>query len=180
MNFWPLCDKHIDNIFDEDSIIFRWRQHISEQEKESLTVLAQNMGSPLKLYFAVFYQNEFVGWSYGFQQSADVYYMCNSAILPEHRGKGLYTALLNTKLQILKEKGFQKIYSRHNATNNAIIIPKLKAGFIITTMEVDDAFGTLVHLAYYTNPLRKKMMVFRVGDLRPDEAMEKMLGLNKK
>ena len=59
-------------------------------------------------------------------------------------------------------------------TNNAVIIPKLKAGFVISGFEVSDRFGTLVQLSYYFNPLRRKMMDVRVGQRKPDEEIRKL------
>jgi hypothetical protein len=154
-----------------------WREHISSMEKENLKVLGKNMGSPFKIRLGVFKGDEFVGWSFGDQQSSDIYYMRNSAIRPEFRRQGLYSALLKANIELLTQKGFQKIYSRHTTTNNAVIIPKLAAGFIITSMELDDMFGSLVHLSYFTNPLRRKMMEFRTGNLRPDGELRAVLKL---
>jgi L-amino acid N-acyltransferase YncA len=97
--------------------------------------------------------------------------------LPAHRRKGLYTALLNQTTDQLKEMGFQKIYSRHSATNNDVIIPKLKFGFTITSLEISDIFGVLVHLVYFPKELRRKMMVYRVGDIKPDDEIRKCLDI---
>lgn len=104
--------------------------------------------------------------------------MRNSAILPEHRRKGLYTQLLEETLRRVSADGFQKIYSRHSATNNDVIIPKLKAGFTISSLEVSDVFGVLVHLVYFPKKLRRKIMVYRVGDAKPDDEIKKCLGLS--
>lgn len=175
--FWPLWDKHAAGIFSDNSLDFMWHQHISENERESLKALGKHMGDPLRIRLGVFKGEEFAGWSIGDQKSSEIYYMRNSAVLPEHRRQGLYTELLKTSIELLTEKGFQKIYSRHSSTNNAVIIPKLKAGFIITSLELDDMFGSLVHLSYFTNPLRRKMMDFRTGNLRPDEEIKKIFGI---
>lgn len=175
--FWPLWDQHAPGIFSDNSLDFMWHQHISEPERENLKALGKHMGDPLRTRLAVFKGDQFVGWSVGDQKSSEVYYMRNSAILPEHRRQGLYSELLKTNIEMLTEKGFQKIYSRHSQTNNAVIIPKLKAGFIITSLELDDMFGAMVHLSYYTNPLRRKMMDFRTGNLRPDEEIKKIFEL---
>lgn len=175
--FWPLWEKYAYGIFTDNSLDFMWREHISSLEKENLKTLGKNMGSPFKIRLGVFKGDEFAGWSFGDQQSSDVYYMRNSAIRPEFRRQGLYSELLKTNIELLSQKGFQKIYSRHTTTNNAVIIPKLKAGFIITSMELDDMFGSLVHLSYFTNPLRRKVMEFRTGNLRPDEELKNVLKL---
>ncbi len=101
--------------------------------------------------------------------------MTNTGILEAHRGRGLYTALLPVVLGILKREGFQTVYSRHNLTNNAVIVPKLKAGVVISGFEVDDRFGTLAQLSYFFNPLRRKVLDVRVGQRAPDEEIKKLL-----
>src|SRR4051812_27592214 len=68
------------------------------------------------------------------------------------------TALMHEALRHAKAAGFQMVLSRHTTTNNSIIIPKLKAGFVITAMEVSDRFGTMVHLNYFFNKTRAKIM----------------------
>ncbi len=67
----------------------------------------------------------------------------NSAFLPEHRGKGLYSAMLRSVKDYVLGLGFQEISSRHNTTNNAVIVPKLKQGFTIPSLEVSGIFGTM-------------------------------------
>jgi hypothetical protein len=39
--------------------------------------------------------------------------------------------------------------SRHRADNNAVIVPKLRAGWVIAGFEVAPRFGLLVHLRRY-------------------------------
>lgn len=80
-------------------------------------------------------------------------------------------------IEVIRSEGFQIIYSRHAATNSSVIVPKLKSGFVISGFELSDTFGTLVHLTYFTNPIRKKVMEFRCGDLRPDEELKSLLRL---
>lgn len=119
--FVPLWEKHASAIFDDNSQIFRVYDWLSEQEKEKTKVLRGFMGTPYQLRLGLFYKNDFVGWCAGHQESTETYYMRNSAVLPEHRKKGLYTALLIETMNVLEGKGFQKIYSRHSSTNNGVI-----------------------------------------------------------
>ncbi len=165
----PLREKYTQTFFDDHSQIFNLRAWLSEQEREKCKSLRENMGTPYELHLGLFFKEDFVGWSVGHQESALIYYMMNSAILPEHRRRGLYTALLKRSVEILEGKGFQKIYSRHHATNNAVIIPKLKAGFMITSLEMSDLFGVMVQLSYFPKELRRKMLAYRSGHIRPDE-----------
>lgn len=162
-------------LFEDDHSLFP-AEYMSEKEKESVGKLRQNLSKDTyKLYLGVFDPGDnFVGWHCGFQENAFTFYMTNSAIFKEHRRKGLYSSLLDFAIETLKGKGFQVIYSRHNATNNAVIIPKLKAGFVITNLELDDVFGVLVHLKYYVNKIRRKILDYRAGQLSPDEELKKL------
>lgn len=164
-----------DIVFEEDHSIFPF-ELMSDVEKSKTSNLLENFyNDQYKLYLGVFDSNdEFVGWHFGYQESGQVFYMCNSAILEEHRRKGLYSGLLEHALAVLIEKGFQVIYSRHNATNNSVIIPKLKAGFVISSLEISDIFGVLVHLKYFTNNTRRKIMDYRTGQIKPDDELESL------
>lgn len=176
--FWPLWETHSPAIFRDSIQNFPWRQHLSETEIAAMKELNKNKGTPYKLLLGLYQGDEFVGWSFGDQKNVDCdYYMRNSAVLPHHRRQGLYSELLKVHLEIVSAKGFQKISSNHHPTNNSVIIPKLKAGFVITGMEMDDGFGMLVQLTYFTNSLRREVMDVRTGYKKPNEEVMKALGL---
>ena len=78
-------------------------------------------------------------------------------------------------LDAVQREGFQIVHSRHVATNNQILVAKLKAGFVITAIEVSDVFGVLVHLSYFFNPLRRKVLDVRVGQARPDAEVKRYM-----
>ena len=119
--------------------------------------------------------HEIIGWHIGRQVDEEVYHMSNTALFKEYQGKGIYTALLTKLLELFKEKGFQKVASRHLASNSSILVPKLKAGFVITGFEIDERYGILVILSYIFNEKRLNAYKFRTGALRPDEDMKKYL-----
>ena len=173
--FFPLFEKHRDSIFSQDHSL-HFRKFLSEEENKKIKELANDcFNNPFTLNLAVYdSKGEFAGWSFGWQETPSVYYMCNSAVFPSYRRKGIYSALLETNIEILKDKGFQLIYSRHNATNNHVIIPKLKKDFIISKMEISDTFGCLIHLHYYTNKTRRKIMDYRCGEKAPDAELKKL------
>lgn len=114
-------------------------------------------------------RDKIIGWSFGQQRTYDDFYMINSAVFPEYRRQGIYTELMRQAVEYITELGFQRIYSRHKMSNNAVIIPKLMAGFAITGFEVGDVFGNLVELSYYTNPRRRELLEVRTGMRRPSE-----------
>ncbi len=176
--FDPLFQKYTQQLFIDKTQIFRLRDTFSTDDETSLNKLSANMGHPFELRLGVFCGKDFVGWHYGRQDSHVQFYMQNSGILPEHRRQGLYDQLIQRVLEITIDMGFQSIWSRHNATNNAVIIPKLKHGFVITGMEVSDLFGTLVHLSYFSKEIRRKMMDYRVGQIKPDSEIKNLLGID--
>lgn len=175
--FMPLWENHRLKLFDENSPLYRLRDHFSTEEERNWQNLKSLMGNPFRLCLGVYKDNEFVGWAYGYQENATRFYMCNSAILPEHRRKGLYTRLLHAVIERVTQMGFQEIYSNHKATNNAILIPKLTAGFKITGFSVKDTFGVLVTLTLFTNEFRHKLLDYRVGEIKPDDEIKEKLGL---
>lgn len=175
--FFPLFGQHYDRIFGNDHTFFP-DKYFSKEEKENSKKLAARMGDPYALYVCVFSEtNECVGFSFGFQESGETFYMVCSAVIENHRGTGLYGQMLKHIIDVVSLEGFQIIYGTHCATNNAVIIPKLKAGFVIAKMEVSDMFGAIVHLHYYTNKLRRKVMSYRSGHIRPDDELKKVMGL---
>lgn len=65
------------------------------------------MGYSYKLCLAAFDKDDnFIGRSWGFQENTRTYYMCNSAVLPEYRCKGIYGDMLNKALATLEAEGF--------------------------------------------------------------------------
>ena len=176
--FFPLYKKHNEIVFAEDHSL-PYQDYLSDAEGKKIKALAEGcFDNPYTLNLAVFdKEGEFAGWSFGWQETPSIYYMCNSAVLPDHRRKGIYSALLEANIEILRNKGFQLIYSRHNATNNHVIIPKLKKDFIISKMEISDTFGCLIHLHYYTNKTRRKVMDYRCGEKAPDAELKRLFKL---
>jgi L-amino acid N-acyltransferase YncA len=174
--FRPLFKVNRPKLFG-DTLTFRHNEALSIHEQEAQKNLQGRMGNLYELYLVLYYNGNLAGWSFGRQVDSEKFYMVNSAIIPEHRQKGLYKALMSAIIDEAVGEGFQIICSRHAATNSAILIPKLKSGFIITSFELSDVFGVLVHLSYFTNSIRRKAMDFRAGQSIPDEELKKYLPL---
>jgi hypothetical protein len=153
------------------------RSFYDESEKAALRELSATMGSPMRLNLGIFHHQKFIGWHCGDQKSSEEFYMRNTGILAEYQGRGLYTSMLKHIPLFLKAAGFQVISSKHNATNNRVIIPKLKAGFIISGLEISDRFGTMVRLEYFTNSDRRALMDYRSGQASPNAALKALIGL---
>lgn len=148
---------------------------LSVEEDMQIQELARNMGNPFRLYIGIYHNDEQIGWTFGWQENRCKFYMCNTGILPAHQNKGIYKKLLPEILSILQQEGFQEVYSRHKATNNQVIVPKLQAGFYISKMEISTTFGVLAHLSYFFNENNRKALQFWTGQYRPDEAFKKYI-----
>jgi ribosomal protein S18 acetylase RimI-like enzyme len=173
---FPLFRQQRERVY-ADTLSFYLRDLHSAEERAAVERLRANLSNLYSLNLGIYHQGEFVGWSFGEQDGPDRFYMVNTGLLPEHQGKGIYTRLLPKILHILREAGFQVVWSRHVATNNQVIVPKLKAGFVITGLEVTEMFGVLVHLSYRFNDLRRHAIDFRMGQARPNDELRKLLAL---
>jgi predicted GNAT family acetyltransferase len=175
--FFEFFEKHVEDVYPR-SIYLDIGLVLSEEEKNKSRELQKNLAGHFNLQFYILHGEEKVGWFFGSQIDAETFKMTNTGIFEAHRNQGIYKAMLPVILNTLKEKGFQIVTSRHSATNNQILIPKLQAGFTISGFEISDLFGTMVHLTYYFNHTRRNIINFRVGALRPDKQMAKLLSLN--
>ena len=159
---FPYMAENHAKVFDTD-LSYSPTELLTEIERENLKKLGECFEDRFELCLGVFKDGEIAGWHYGFQDNRWGFFMCNTGVMHGHRRKGIYTFLLKTILNECRSMGFQEIFSRHNATNNPVIIPKLKMGFIISGLEVSDTFGTLLQVKYYTNEKRRDIMDFRTG-----------------
>ncbi len=174
-DFSPLFSEYRPVVFAENHHLSPGYAY-SDEEKRRLEPLRERMNDAYTLRLGIFKEDTFVGWHLGMQVAPANFMMVSTGILEEHRRKGIYTALLPLVLERVKAEGFQVVASRHNLTNNAVIIPKLKAGFVISGFEVNDMYGSLVQLSYFFNPTRRKMLDVRVGQAAPDAGVRTTLG----
>lgn len=174
--FQPLFREYRPKVFD-GTFVYDPFDAMSAEEKESGARLRARLAGRFRLNLGVYQGDELVGWTFGVQESPshDTYYMVNTGVLPAHQGKGIYTALLQVVLEAVRTQGFQVVHSRHAATNARVLVPKLKAGFVVTGMELSDVFGTLVHLSYFFNPIRRKVLDVRAGQSHPDSDVRRVL-----
>jgi hypothetical protein len=172
----PHYTQLAERIFFGDFPSVSYRRLASEAELARDQELRQRLSGRFMLRIGAFHRDELVGWTIGWQDTDNLFYMASSAILPEHRRRGHYRELLKGVLQRTKEEGFPVVYSRHLAGNNAVIIPKLKAGFVLTGMEVLEWAGTMVRMAFYHSDVRRECYETRVGLSKPSARLKEHLG----
>lgn len=119
---------------------------------------------------------EVAGWQMSRQWDARTAYMVNTALVPPHRGKGVYTRLLPAVLAALKAEGYLLVRSHHHATNNAVLIPKLRAGFRFQGLQVDE-HGVMAVLLYSFDDIYREYMDVRSGLTQPAGEVARRLGL---
>jgi len=148
------------------SLIVDVTSHLSTAEQHQAQQRRTAFPAAWRMQWAVMQGGGIVGWTYAYQQDHETLYMCNTAIDPAHRRKGLYTSILRIVLDYARANGFQIVTSKHYASNNAVIVPKLKAGFIISGMALDEKYGLMIHLTKYLHPQREAIAINRIGETR--------------
>ena len=173
--FRPLWRQGIQDVFDTTTVWVDIEGALSEAEKAAQKDLHALLSGRYELNLGLFYGGKLIGWSRGYQTSMSEFFMVNSAVYESHRRKGLYSFLLSEIIRRVSEKGFQTIRSSHASTNNAVIIPKLKRGFVIMGLEVHEEYGVLARLVYHFNPMRREAMDFHSGLKRPSKDLKTLI-----
>jgi GNAT superfamily N-acetyltransferase len=101
-------------------------------------------------------QNEPVGWSYGEMLDSMTFFMSNTGVLPAYRRRGIYSAFLKQLLRYLAALGYERVTSKHQTNNAPVIIAKLKAGFVIVGLDLDERWGAQVELGYFFHEDRRR------------------------
>lgn len=164
---WSALDEHFEQAFSNRTDAKPTWQ-IDDASKEKIKERQQSMVRyhlRLLVYSA---DNEVVGWHFGYSTDAETYYMQNSAVLLKYRNQGVYAEILTAALEVLGSQGFQVVTSTHHPNNAAVLIPKLKKGFVISSMLLHERFRLLVELKYFFSSERRKAFDKQMGlELNP-------------
>jgi hypothetical protein len=79
--FDPLFRQYRPLLF-QTLLDFDVQQALSMEEHTATARLRERMGTPFRLNMGIYHYQEFIGWSFGRQESAEKYYMVNTGILP--------------------------------------------------------------------------------------------------
>jgi ribosomal protein S18 acetylase RimI-like enzyme len=116
---------------------------------------------------AAFRGDILVGWSQGYREGTNQFYMLNSGVASAERRKGVYSLLVKALLAYAESQGYSNVRSRHTASNTAVIIAKLKLGFLVSGLEYSEVYGPLVQLTYLVSQARRKLYENRASPIRP-------------
>jgi len=175
-DYLDACKRLEDQIFGE-YFKFDLDEALGENGRKKLEALKGNLSTGYQLCLGIFTDSgELVGWQYSVQERGGEIDMKDTGLLPAHQRKGTYTRLLPIVLNIFREKGFTEAVSYHRLTNNGVIVPKLKAGFLINGITTDE-FGTAVQLIYPFNDSYRESLKVRSGECRPRGRVAALMGL---
>jgi RimJ/RimL family protein N-acetyltransferase len=166
-NYQRLIDSLLGGMPPVDSLL-------SEEEKQLREALKVTTQGLVSFRVGVYFGGELIGFTRAIQISRTILHMAISCVHTEHQRNGIYTELVRAVLEFSKDQGFQIVESHHRATNNPVIIAKLRAGFVIGGMILSETMGSLVRLVYYHNPERRKLMDARSGHTRPEGQLREL------
>lgn len=128
------------------------------QEPTPSNTQAKELAEQIHAEYFVFYSKvkEPIGFSMGKVVNGQTFFMEWSGILPAYQRRGLYSHFLEALIPYLRALGIERVTSNHMGTNRPVLIAKLKAGFIITGVTLDERHGMLVWLARFLEPNRER------------------------
>jgi GNAT superfamily N-acetyltransferase len=126
---------------------------------------------PPMVRFGAFLDEQLVGWSIGWFERPDTFFMANSAVLSSHRRLGVYSQLVCAIVEYAQLHGATTVHSRHSVLNTPVIMAKLKLGFIIAGTHVSAQVGLQVQLVRHVSTPRADVFHDRVVPfVRPHDA----------
>jgi len=124
-------------------------------------VAPSGSSSPAMVRFGAYVEEELVGWSFGWLEGGNRFYMANSGVVPERQGQGIYSALLDAVVLQAQSMGAVIVRSQHSVLNNRVMVCKLKRGFHITGLSVSAEMGSLVELVLHLSEPRMELFRHR-------------------
>jgi len=107
-----------------------------------------------------------VGWTFAQPDGAAHFLMINSGVAAAERRHGVYTELARMVIEHARSRGFVAILSRHAANNSAVIVAKLKLGFLVSGFEYSAVYGPLVRLTLLLGERRRGLHQARSSPIR--------------
>ena len=172
----PAFTQLMRETFFETTSAIDWKELLGEERMRATEARRQAFGKSWSLRLGVWFEGRLVAWTYAWQDGGARLYQGTSGVVPAHRRKGLYQALLVRLLQRARAEGFEEVHSKHLATNNPILVAKLRAGFLLTGTELNPSFGSLVTTSCPLVPERREALLVRSGMKRPTGSLKDYLG----
>lgn len=143
-------------------LVFKDVQQVSDQlravlDDEAAHAPASPYKHPPMFRLGAYAGEELVGWSFGWMERGNVFYMANSGVVAHYRRRGVYSLLLDGIRKHAQSEGALALRSQHSVVNNPVIIAKLRAGFHISGLSQSAQMGTLVELSLHFSEKRRAL-----------------------
>jgi ribosomal protein S18 acetylase RimI-like enzyme len=161
----PAFGRLVDATFDDAARQRHLDALMGEPPAQAHRDLRKSLPAPERIRIAAHDGDRFVGYSHGWFEVGGRFYIGSSAVHPDYRRRGVYTRLLRAVEKAVRERGGIAISSHHVATNNPVLIAKLKLGYVIAGVEFIEPMGLLVRLVHYLEPSRAALYRERTGML---------------
>ena len=167
--------------------VFAGVQQESEQIEriESSERLAREALGPLEppshvraYRIGAFVGEQLVGWSLGWPERGNAFYVANSGVLPAYRRHGIYSRLVEAVAAHCEAHGMVSVRSQHSVVNNEVIVCKLRRGFHISGLSASAKMGLMVELTRHLSVARGELFASRViplagPDMAPNPSIER-------
>lgn len=121
-----------------------------------------------------------IGYSYGYANDNNTFYVQGSAVAKEFQGQGIYKKLAMKIIEEARNRHYSFVCSEHILTDNQVIVPKLKMGYIVTGQNVTFNRGVFLELTYpLTEELRHSINI-RSGLEKPNQDLVNIYKLTEK
>lgn len=142
-------------------------QRVAIMERLCPRPVAAPAAPPLqRVRVGAFAGDALVGWSHGWREPGGQLYVASSAVLPPYRRQGIYSRLLAAIEEQTLALGCQRVTSHQRADNSAVLIAKLKVGYVICGMEFSSEMGLLAKLARDLDPARHALFAARIAAIQ--------------
>lgn len=161
----PAFGQFVDAIFDDGARQRHLDALMGEPHAQAHRDLRKALPPPERIRIAAHDGDRLVGYSHGWFEVGGRFYIGSSAVHPDYRRRGVYTRLLHAVEKAVRERGGIAISSQHVATNNPVLIAKLRLGYVIAGVEFVEPMGLLVRLLLHLEPSRAALYRERTGML---------------
>jgi RimJ/RimL family protein N-acetyltransferase len=147
--FWAHASPLMDAIFTPYPDLGAYGYAIPEARRAAAKPLTALFGRSHHEHFLFWgADSAIIGYGYGDMRDAQTFFMTSSGVLPAYRGRGVYSGYVRQLLAYLAALGYERVISNHHPNNRAVLIAKLKLGFSITAVNLDERWGAQVELTY--------------------------------
>ena len=153
-DFWPATSPLAAELFTPLQQLGNYERPETRRGENALTPFARAIHKEHFLFLNEV--DEPVGWSFGHMHDSETFFMSWSGVARAYQKRGIYGAFVRRLLPYLEGLGYERVSSNHMLNNRPVLIAKLKAGFNITSVTMDERYGAQATLTYFCHEDRQQ------------------------